>query len=73
MKSILDMDCLGACDRVCSRAYLACMGILDRLDSPPYTDEEGFDSAIRESMESVRSWDLCANVYDALGSCELLS
>ena len=45
--------------------------MLERRDSPPYTDEEGLESTIRESMESVRSCELCRKVYDLLVSCEL--
>ena len=34
--------------------------MLDRRDSIPYTEEDGLESAMRESIESLRWWD----VYD---------
>lgn len=52
---MLDTDGLGACAIFCSWAYLAWIGMLDRRDSL-YVEEEGLEGAIRESMESLRSW-----------------
>lgn len=51
---MLEIDCLGACDLRCSRAYLACMGIEERRDAL-YWEEAASVPASLESMESVRS------------------
>ena len=63
---MLETDCFGAWDIVCSWAYLACIGMLDRLESPPYADDEGSVPAIRESIDSLRSCDRLGKANDDL-------